>query len=235
MASCWHPTRLNLHQHNCCNLRLCRYITFPDSVASKLVSSIVLHTKLTHFLLPSYTLACLKFLHVITSTGRSQWSHGLRRRSMAPRLLRSWVRIPPGTWMSVCCECCVLSGRGLCDELITRPEESYRLWCVDVWDLEKNNPREWGWRPRPTEGLSRQEKRKTPQKCHLFVVRGQLNHVASTVTSYLLRPNFLRTLVSLHWVYPEIDRLLWLFIYGIFNDDVSSWNNAASNDGSVVN
>jgi hypothetical protein len=27
--------------------------------------------------------------------------------------------------MDVCCECCVLSGRGLCDELITRPEESY--------------------------------------------------------------------------------------------------------------
>jgi len=25
-----------------------------------------------------------------------------------------------------------LSGRGLCDELITRPEESYRLWCVVV-------------------------------------------------------------------------------------------------------
>jgi len=29
--------------------------------------------------------------------------------------------------MSVCCECCVLSGRGLCDELTSRPEESYRL------------------------------------------------------------------------------------------------------------
>jgi len=37
--------------------------------------------------------------------------------------------------MSVCCECCVLSGRGLCDELITRPEESYQLWYV-VCDLE---------------------------------------------------------------------------------------------------
>ena len=37
--------------------------------------------------------------------------------------------------MFVCCECCVLSGRGLCDELVTRPEESYRLWCV-VCDLE---------------------------------------------------------------------------------------------------
>ena len=51
-------------------------------------------------------------------------------------LLRSWVRIPPGAWILVCCECRVLPGRGLCDELITRPEESYRLWCVVVWDLE---------------------------------------------------------------------------------------------------
>ena len=30
----------------------------------------------------------------------------------------------------------MLSGRGLCDELITRPEESYRLSCVVVCDLE---------------------------------------------------------------------------------------------------
>jgi len=29
--------------------------------------------------------------------------------------------------MDVCCECCVLTGGGLCDELITRPEESCRL------------------------------------------------------------------------------------------------------------
>jgi len=29
-----------------------------------------------------------------------------------------------------------LSGRGLCDELITRPEESYRMCCVVVCDLE---------------------------------------------------------------------------------------------------
>ena len=56
---------------------------------------------------------------------RSQWPRGLRRRSAAARLLRLWVRIPPGPWMFVCCECCVLSGRGLCDELIARPEESY--------------------------------------------------------------------------------------------------------------
>ena len=30
----------------------------------------------------------------------------------------------------------MLSGRGLCDELITRPEESYRLCYVVVCDLE---------------------------------------------------------------------------------------------------
>jgi len=33
-------------------------------------------------------------------------------------------------------ESCVLSGRGLCTEMITHPEESYRLWCVVVCDLE---------------------------------------------------------------------------------------------------
>jgi len=37
--------------------------------------------------------------------------------------------------MFFCCECFVLSGRGLCDELITRPEESYRLRCVVVCGL----------------------------------------------------------------------------------------------------
>jgi hypothetical protein len=40
------------------------------------------------------------------------------------------VRIPPGSLVCVCCDCCVLSGRGLSDQPITRQEESYRLWCV---------------------------------------------------------------------------------------------------------
>jgi len=41
--------------------------------------------------------------------------------------------------MSVCCECCVLSGRGLCDGLITRLGDSYRLWRVVVCDQETSN------------------------------------------------------------------------------------------------
>ena len=65
------------------------------------------------------------------SNPRSQQASG-----RAACLLRSWVRIPLGAWIFVSCECRVLSGRGLCDELFTRPEESYRLCCVVVCDLE---------------------------------------------------------------------------------------------------
>jgi hypothetical protein len=41
-----------------------------------------------------------------------------------------------GHGLDACCECCVLSVRGLCDELLTRPEEFYRVSCVVVCDLE---------------------------------------------------------------------------------------------------
>jgi len=43
----------------------------------------------------------------------------------------------------------VLSGRGLCDGLITRPEESYRLWRVVVCDQETSNT----GRQKPATGL----------------------------------------------------------------------------------
>ena len=89
-----------------------------------------------------------KYDSLLKYLNRSQWPRGLRRRSAAARLLRLWVRIPPGAWMSVCCECCVLSGRGLCDGLITRPEESYRLWCVVGCNLETS----WMRGPCPTGG-----------------------------------------------------------------------------------
>ena len=52
--------------------------------------------------------------------------------------------------MDVCCECCMLSGRGLCDGPITRTEKSYRLWCVVLCDLETSRMR----RPWPALGRS---------------------------------------------------------------------------------
>ena len=72
---------------------------------------------------------------------QSQWPRGLRRGFAVACLLRSWVRISPVAWMFVCYEYCVLSGRGLCDELITHPEESYRLYCVVECDLETSRMR----------------------------------------------------------------------------------------------
>jgi len=62
--------------------------------------------------------------------------------------------------MFVCCECCVLSGRGLCDELITRPEESYQLWCVVVCGLGTSRMR----RPCPALGRSATAKKKCLQR-----------------------------------------------------------------------
>jgi hypothetical protein len=43
--------------------------------------------------------------------------------------------------MFVCCERCVWSGRGLCDGLSTRPEESYQLWRVAVCVIKKPRKR----------------------------------------------------------------------------------------------
>jgi len=68
-----------------------------------------------------------------------KWSSYLGRESTADRLLALRVRIPPGAWISVSCGSYVLSGRCLFDGLITRPEESYRVWCVWVWSWSLDN------------------------------------------------------------------------------------------------
>jgi hypothetical protein len=83
-------------------------------------------------------LMCIVYLLIsYLRSSRSQRPRGLRRRSTAERLLGSWVRIPRGAWMFVFRAMVVLSGRGLCDGPIPRPEESYRLWCVIECDRVK--------------------------------------------------------------------------------------------------
>jgi hypothetical protein len=62
-------------------------------------------------------------------------------------LLGTRVRIPLGAWMFVLCFYAVLSceGRDLCDELITRPKESYH---VSKKNRETSKRRPWpdpGW------------------------------------------------------------------------------------------
>jgi len=94
----------------------------------------------------NYWLSCFRF--TIFKKGRFQLPRDLRRGCAAARLQRLWVRIPPGHRCLSVVECCVLSVKGLFDKLMTRPEESYRLWCVGACDLETS----WIRRPWPTGG-----------------------------------------------------------------------------------
>ena len=73
--------------------------------------------------------------------------------------------------MSVSCECCVSLGRGLCDVPIPRPEESYRLWCVIVCDLETSRIR----RPWPPLGCCVKEEEECSSRC---VKRGHVDVVS---------------------------------------------------------
>ena len=77
------------------------------------------------------------------------------------------VRIPP-VGMDVCCDCCVLSGSGLCVGLITRPEESYRLWCVVMCDLETS----WMRRPWPTGSWCARNKQNYTRCQFLYLTQG---------------------------------------------------------------
>ena len=78
-------------------------------------------------------------IHLAGPAGRSLAAVGDSNPSGGVDVCLLWV---------FCVLCFVLSGRGLCDGLITRPEESYRLWCVVVCYLETS----WMRRPWPTGG-----------------------------------------------------------------------------------
>jgi hypothetical protein len=116
-------------------------------------SSRLSHTELRSSLRESHSFLSLPAdTTMASSQGTSVSSNSFSRwtsHASAVRLLRLWVRIPPGAWMFVCCECCGLSGRGLCDGFIPRPEESYRLWRVVVCDQETSKTR----RLNPANGL----------------------------------------------------------------------------------
>jgi hypothetical protein len=48
---------------------------------------------------------CVHFKHLLLPYKWQTSPIPVAVRSKAARLLRSWVRIPPGTWTFVCCEC----------------------------------------------------------------------------------------------------------------------------------
>jgi len=70
----------------------------------------------------------------------------------------------------------VLSGRGLCDGLITRSEESYRLWRVVVYDHETSQAR----RLKPARGVvapgEKKEKKQLLVGLGLLIVEASRSH-----------------------------------------------------------
>jgi hypothetical protein len=74
---------------------------------------------------------------------RSQWPRGLRRRSMAARLLRSWVRSSPEARMFVCCVCCCVVSATNWSLVHTSPTDCGASLCV----IKKSRER-WGHSPR---------------------------------------------------------------------------------------
>ena len=75
---------------------------------------------------------------------RSQWPRGLRRGSAAARLLRLWVRIPPGAWMSVvCCQRSLRrdhTSRGVLSTVVRR-----RVWSRNL--VNEEALAHWGLSP----------------------------------------------------------------------------------------
>ena len=76
--------------------------------------------------------------------------------------------------MLVCCECCVLLCRGLCDELIALPEDSYRVWFAAVCDVETSRMR----RPR---AAAPQKVKKKKKSCSLAYKYGRFGRSVASI------------------------------------------------------
>jgi len=142
---------------------------------------------------PSLPLPCVTVCHHV-STGLYRFLSitvpilvaVLRRRSAVACRLRLWVRIPPGAWMFVV-NVVWRQVEVLCDELITRPEESYRLQCVAVCDLETS----WMRRPWPTGGDLSQNKqvllwydKQVWFRCSLNAMNSSLSFLCSSFSTW---------------------------------------------------
>ena len=107
---------------------------------------------------------------------RFQLSHGLRCGSATVCLLVLQVRIPPVVWMSVSCECCVLSVIVLCDRPIPRPGEYFSVCvCACVCHVIRRNsntlPPQW-------VGRRVQDEQK---KCEFYYVGFKTQRVSSAL------------------------------------------------------
>jgi hypothetical protein len=126
----WMTRRNFLHHFQRRSLKLQSAGSFPVKVVTN-TSSLAHLPNYRHYILEDHS-------------SRTQWPRCLRHGFTAAGVLGLGVRISPRTWMTVCCECCVLSGRGLCDGLIPHPVCMCVCACVCVIRCN-NSPLQLQW------------------------------------------------------------------------------------------
>jgi len=119
--------------------------------------------------------------------------------------------------MFVCSECYVLSGRGLCDELITRPEESYRMWCILVCDLETS----WMRRHWPTWGC-RAKKRSDSYGLKCFIMYFMRSLLTCVFWSPCI-PVIICSQTPSIYIFPFLRTDIWYDIFVNCNCVVTGW------------
>jgi len=117
-----------------------------------------------------YFLKCPRILHQTKFKNKDILLDEDRAESKSiSRIISLLARIPPRKWMDVSCECCVLSGRGLCIRPITRPRRFLRTVLCLEFDLEALMRRPW---PRPIRAVKPWKKnyRSIIKKCFIIVI-----------------------------------------------------------------
>jgi len=123
----------------------------------------------------------------------------LRRRSTVVRLLGLWVRIPPGPWMFVCCECCVCCKV----EFSARSRSVLQMSPTGVSFSVIYKPQEWGSHsPRWAAAL-----RGGGLKLKL-VQQLQFPFLSNFISHFRWQPA-----CSLHMPWAQIAKCLWEPIY----------------------
>jgi hypothetical protein len=124
--------------------------------------------------------------------GQSQWPCILRHGSVIACLLELWVWIPPVAWMSLCCDCCVLSGRDPCNGPNPHLEESYWVFVSLSMIRCNNNPMHLQWVGRRSQ--NKKETRKKERKTQRIFIFNFWNIILFYISlSVLPQPSPLRT------------------------------------------
>jgi hypothetical protein len=95
--------------------------------------------RICYFIKPCHVYSCISYLLIYGLFCRPQWPRGVRSGSAAACVFGFRIRIPLGTWMSVCYECWWLLGRDPCVGVNISRKESCPVWYIWLWSQSLDN------------------------------------------------------------------------------------------------